>query len=432
MTITVLLYSLSFIPILLITLVAHELGHLIAARLFKIKLSAFHIGIGPALLTTYAGNTLVNLDHRTHTPPDTSLTKGHTIFAYVTQDPNGPYRAEAIIPFRNHRQAYLEQPEALRRYNAQSMQLIGRIKTVTNDHIIIADVKWSLRAFPIMAGVFLPEDPSPRIQNAYNHASWSKKILITIAGPAANIVLLIATIIAIALIPSSPRPTPVLAVTQVVPGSPADQANIKMGDRIIQAGHTLLPTGEQLRQKISRAADKQEPLHLLLYRDRQNINLNLKPDPDTHRIGLTLANYIPTRSSRPYSPSLVTERFTRFTSTYFSAIPSFAAAMKQNAPGNAISGPIVAAYYTAQAIQYAQFKAWLAILATITLTTALLNLLPMPPLDGYRLVVHSIEALRKSKPINPKLERVMIFSGLTIIAIASTYLVLIDLIQLLD
>ena len=428
---TVLLYSLSFIPILLITLVAHELGHLIAARIFKIKLSGFHIGIGPPLFTTYTGNTHINLDNSTHTPSNIPFTKGQIILAYVTQDPSGAYLAEALIPFKNHRQAYLQYPEDLRRYNAQSMQLTGRIKSVTNNHIVLADVKWSLRMLPIMAGVFLPEDPTPRIQNAYNHASWPKKTLVTLAGPAANIVLLIAVIATMALIPSNPQPTPVLTVTQVVPDSPAHHADIQIGDRIIQAGHTLIPTGEQLRQKIDHAAQEDKPITILLSRSREHITLNLTPDRETHHIGLSLTPHIQTRAHRPYSPSLVTERFTRFTHTYFGAIPSLASAMKQNTSNHAISGPIVAAYYTAQAIQYAQFKAWLAILATITLTTALLNMAPFPPLDGYRLVVHSIEALRHSKPINPKLERAMIFSGLAIIATASTYLVLIDLIQLL-
>ena len=428
---TVLLYSLSFIPILLITLVAHELGHLIAARIFKIKLSGFHIGIGPALFTTYAGNTHINLNNHTHTPSDIPLTNAQTILAYVTQDPSGAYLAEALIPFKNHRQAYLQYPEDLRHYNAQSMQLTGRIKSVTKDHIILADVKWSLRVLPIMAGVSLPEDPTPRIQNAYNHASWTKKTFVTLAGPAANIVLLIAVIASMALIPSNPQPTPVLTVTQVVQNSPAHHADIQMGDRIIQAGHILLPTGEELRQKIDHAAQRSKPITLLLSRNRDHITLDLTPDPDTHRIGLSLAPYIPTRAYKPYSPSLVTERFTRFTQTYFGAIPSLANAIKQNTYNHAISGPIVAAYYTAQAIQYAQFKAWLAILATLTLTTALLNLAPFPPLDGYRLVVQSIEALRHSKPINPKLEQAMIFSGLAIIATASTYLVLIDLIQML-
>ena len=428
---TVLLYSLSFIPILLITLAAHELGHLIAARLFKIKLSGFHIGIGPTLFTTYAGNTHINLDDHTHSLSDTPFQQGQLILAYVTQDATGTYLAEALIPFKTHRQAYRDHPEDLRRYNAQSMQLTGKIKSLADTHIVLADVKWSLRMLPVMAGVFLPDDPTPRIDNAYNHASWVKKTLVTLAGPAANIALLIVVIAGIALIPSNTNPTPILTVTQILPHSPAHRAMIEIGDRIIQADHILLPTADQLRQKIYLAAQDEKPITILLSRDRDHMTMDLMPDPGTHRIGVSLAAYVPTRAYRPYSPSLVTERFTRFTNTYFGAIPSLASAMKQNTSNHTISGPIVAAYYTAQAIQYAQFKAWLAILATITLTTALLNIVPFPPLDGYRLVVHTIEALRNSKPINPRLERAMIFSGLTIIATASTYLMLIDLIQLL-
>ena len=49
----ILLYSLSFIPMLLLTLVVHEMGHLVTARIQGVKVNAFQIGIGWTIRTIY-------------------------------------------------------------------------------------------------------------------------------------------------------------------------------------------------------------------------------------------------------------------------------------------------------------------------------------------------------------------------------------------
>ena len=51
------LYSLSFIPLLLLTLTVHELGHLLAARLLRVRVNGFQIGVGWRIATIHTGRT---------------------------------------------------------------------------------------------------------------------------------------------------------------------------------------------------------------------------------------------------------------------------------------------------------------------------------------------------------------------------------------
>ena len=62
---------------------------------------------------------------------------------------------------------------------------------------------------------------------------------------------------------------------------------------------------------------------------------------------------------------------------------------------------------------------------------AIINLLPVPPLDGYRIAMQSLEAVRQGRPVNPQVERAMTLSGLAVILMAGIYLIISDIIHLL-
>ena len=65
-----------------------------------------------------------------------------------------------------------------------------------------------------------------------------------------------------------------------------------------------------------------------------------------------------------------------------------------------ICGPICAGELTGTAVQLAGFYGWLAVLAMFTIFAAFLNVLPLPPLDGWKVVLNTAQAIRR-KPFNP-------------------------------
>lgn len=429
-----LFYSLTFIPMLLITLVAHELGHLLTARLLKIKVSGFQIGVGRTIFTFYTGTTIIRLTNSSKSPdldPPLPL-PGQLATIYSTTDKQGNRYAAAVLPLAHYKDQKQEQDVIHRRFTPQAVPLSGKVKFIDDTRIVLADVAWTLKIIPLMAAVYFPEDRSLQAPNLYNTTSWSNKTLITLAGPVANLILFILVILALAIIPM-PQPTqPVLSVTSVTPSSAAADAGFLSGDRIIQINTTLLPGHGDISQAVAEAAAKHSTLTFHIHRDTRNLVLHATPHASTGKLGLSLSTQPPpTRPQDRGHPPTIPDRVLKLTNIYidsFAALISPQTATDQNAP--LVMGPVATAYYTAQAVEYAQLKAWLAILAAVTLATALVNIVPLPPLDGYRMVLNTIEALRH-RPINPRIEQAIMYGGFSFLVFAGIYLLLYDILLIL-
>ena len=131
-------------------------------------------------------------------------------------------------------------------------------------------------------------------------------------------------------------------------------------------------------------------------------------------------------------PGAVAQRFASLGKIYLNSFSALARSIRERPESTPVlSGPVMGAYETAQAIQYAGPKAWLLILALFNLGVAILNLLPIPPLDGFRLVTEGIQGIRKGKPMNPKLEHGLEMGGLFAIWSTGIYLVVRDIFQLI-
>ena len=428
------LYSLSFIPLLLVTLTVHELGHLIAARLVGIRVSVFQIGIGWTLATLRTGRTEVKLtpDTEIHSAGGIIPEPGQLVSVFITQNGAGGWTAAAVLPIRGKSYETPVDPEKIGLYNERYMRITGKVRDSREDSLTIADMAWSLRAIPLMAAVHLPEDPAGRTPGVYNTAPWAKQMIVTLAGPAANIALLAAALGALALSPSTTVHTPILTVQTVAHGSPAELAGLEQGDHIIQVGTTLAPSREELKAAIFKAMLSGRPMNMQVKRGERTLAARVYPDQVTGKIGVTLANHIQPPQRRSMAPGDVGRRFTRLGMVYFNAAKLIVTQAGEEGSPPVLSGPVAAAYYTAQAIEYARLKAWIAILAAFTLGTAVLNLLPIPPLDGYRLVMQSVQAARKGRPVSPRLESAMVFGGVTLIIMTGLYLVFNDIMHLLE
>ena len=437
-TLELFLYSLSFIPLLLLTLTVHELGHLVAAHVLGIRTSGFQIGAGWKLATIYTGSTRID------TPPDTPVLNpllgppapGDLMAVYLepSDKPEAVHRASALMHLTNRVDPQGPEAQAIREHNEKHLRFIGRIRETHPDHLVLADMAWSLRALPFMAAVLLPEDPGRSTPGILNTASWRKQVAITLAGPMANIALMALVLALLAVFPVTSVRTPLLEVSQVLPASPAEQAGLQQGDYIVQADHHLMPTQDQFRTIVQQAHATRTPIQMEVLRQGANMPLSVTPNWITGTIGITITLYSPPPRTRPLDPASIGHRFINLGGVYFNSAASLATSVRrqdqQHTPR--ISGPIMGAHQTAQAVRYAGLKAWLAILAALTMSVAILNLLPVPPLDGYRLVIQSVEALRHGQPVSPRFEQAMTFCGLTAIALCGIYLTYNDIIQLLE
>ena len=141
---TMLILGVSLTPMLLMTLVIHELGHLAMARFRGARTSGFHIGVGWRIITWHTGRTFIRLTPETEplNPQAEELKPGDLASVYVTREPGEDvYSAAGVLPM-NGTSLPLEHWETVRRHNETHMRLNGRVREMDEERIILADMSW--------------------------------------------------------------------------------------------------------------------------------------------------------------------------------------------------------------------------------------------------------------------------------------------------
>ena len=435
----------TFIPILLITLTVHEGGHFLAARLLRVKTTCFQIGVGPRLLTKYTGKTRIQLQDGEQAPQPGQ--KIHVWVRDTTPDsPQADYAAVHWQPVTHRRgliaraleisperditpEEFTRRRENAGRHNSQYPCLTGEVRRTQPREFTLADSAWAVGLIPAAAMVYLVEDPTGRVRGLFNTVAWGRQTAIILAGVGANLALLAAVILVLAISPINRPGQPVMIVEEVHQSSPAEDAGILPDDIIVLAGNSLWPGPDDLTRTVSEDRARGAPTVVRVQRDGEHLNIPIYSGLDGP-IGIIYK----TGQIKDNKDNGLHKRIYRLGETYFSSIATlFREARNQGEPGREtpqVSGLISAAYQTAQAVEMAQANAWLATLGVITMSMAFLNLVPMPPLDGYQLGIRAIQALRKGKQIDPKVEHALALSGVTAIVTFAIYLALQDILNL--
>lgn len=191
-------------------------------------------------------------------------------------------------------------------------------------------------------------------------------------------------------------------IGDVVAGSPADRAGLRADDRVLRAnGEAIGDWQEWVRHIRERPG---QPIRLEIERDGQPVELEVTPDETDDGIG-QIGAYGPTpdpaERERMFTTvrhgpvdalgesALKTWEITRLTARVISRLVTGDAALSN------ISGPVTIAHFAGESarIGLAQF---LGFLALISISIGLLNLLPIPVLDGGHLLYFAIEAVKGS------------------------------------
>ena len=295
---------------MLVTLAIHELGHLAIAKLSRAKTGGFHIGMGRNIITHHTGRTAVRLTPETEllNPQTEELKPGDLASVYVTREPGDEgYTATGLLP-QNGTKLPPEQWNAVRRCNETHMRLNGKVREIDKERIILADMSWSLRAIPIMAHVMLTDDPARKLPEAYNVMPWPRKAAITLAGPAANIPLMVFTLAIVAIFPITSVSTPAWTVAKVEPGGPAHEAGIRPGDRIVTINNLLYPSVQEINEQKEKSVRTGKELRIGIIRNGSNLNLRVKPDPETGWIGIQLERLEVSRIEYRMTPQAAGQR----------------------------------------------------------------------------------------------------------------------------
>lgn len=194
------------------------------------------------------------------------------------------------------------------------------------------------------------------------------------------------------------------AIRQVMAGSAAEQAGLKKGDEVLSFAGVHILGEEQLVQLIK--ARPGEPSAIEVQRGHQRLTLTVTPkrDPATGvgQLGIAIApsdtNVYQLQKPGPAPWTLVAELSRQTFDTIGALVHS-----KQTGVGvSDLSGPPGILAMLAAELK-ADYRLGLRFMVLLNISLALLNLLPLPVLDGGHIAMALVEKVR-GRPINPRIQ----------------------------
>jgi regulator of sigma E protease len=193
-------------------------------------------------------------------------------------------------------------------------------------------------------------------------------------------------------------------IEQVTPGRPAEKAGLKVGDRVAAVNGREIQGEKEVRAIIERSAGRE--LSFRLIRDGAEMDVGVTPmdDGGTGRIGVGFAEGARVHRDLDLAGALRSSvdwnvRITR------SVFQTLGKVITTQISLRAFSGPIEIARVSREAVRAGE--TFLTFLALISLQLGIINLLPVPVLDGGHILILALEGVLRRDLSERVKERVM-------------------------
>jgi regulator of sigma E protease len=199
------------------------------------------------------------------------------------------------------------------------------------------------------------------------------------------------------------------ALTMVEPGMPADKAGIKVGDQILSANGQAIPHLGALIQLLNRTKD--QPLELVVLRNGQKQTFTLKPvltpgasaQEPAYRIGVAS---LPTKVVKLNFSNALQQSLLENKKNSFLILELLQKMVQRKVSMRQVDGPIGIGRDVGEAAREEGWTPLLRITVAISLNLGIMNLLPIPILDGGVILLLFIESLMQKEISLPIKERI--------------------------
>ena len=211
-------------------------------------------------------------------------------------------------------------------------------------------------------------------------------------------------------------------------GSLSENSGLKMKDRIIKVNSTRVHTYDELSYEIMNQGYK--PLKLTVLRDGEKVVLEDVVVPSYVSEGITFGNvdFIPYREAKFDFVTVLKHTLFRSLSTVKMVYDSLFGLFSGRYGVEAVSGPVGITKVVGQAAQYG-LTTVLNLVVVISINLGVMNLLPIPALDGGHIFIYLIEVVRR-KPMKRELEGIINFVGLVLMLALAVLVAIKDIIAL--
>ena len=431
---TTIIYIGSFIALLGVLVTIHEYGHFIFARIFKVHVQRFSIGMGPVIYkrldkhgTEFAisafplggyvsmiTNKLIELEPEVKE----ELTPDQIKNTFDSK----PKWQRALIMFAGPLANFLLSIFIFSFIflNTPDPQTTAVIKTVSNsiemrstdDFLIPGDQIYSVNSVVI-------SDPKDISLELLSYAGYTGIIGLGLKRPDINNIVNVGIKVTDFLPTSESQSSPLKylgldieykmkpIIGSIIQSGPADKANLKPNDVIDKIGNSKINYASDIRNAISSIPNQNVLVDI--YRDGKltqiPIKIGVSENADGNQIGIIGVAF---GTNRSFIQSLSKGIFETYNLS-IKTLQFIGKMLTGNMGTDNLSGPIGIAQMAGNTAQ-AGFIPFMYLMALLSISLGVLNLLPIPVLDGGQLTLLGIEAIR-GKPLAEKTENLVYTGG---------------------
>jgi regulator of sigma E protease len=273
------------------------------------------------------------------------------------------------------------------------------------------DTEYCISLIPLGGYVkMLGEEPDEEVSeeqkaNSFGSKPVSKRIGIVLAGPLSNFILAIVIFALIYAFSGIPQLTP--EIGSIAANSPAESAGLQVGDVVQTINSKQINTWDELSQTIEEAGE--EPLSIQLKRGGEILTVKVEPkvsevknifgEPSKRPvIGVTASGKSTIKEVNPLYAGYYSLVQTWNLSKLF--LLTVVKLIERVVPLQTLGGPILIAQMAGQQAQEG-LVSLIYFMALISVNLAVLNLLPIPVLDGGHILFFLVEAVL-GRPVEMK------------------------------
>lgn len=406
-----------FIIVLGVLVLLHELGHFIAAKRAGIKVEEFSFGFGPKIFGFKRGETEYKISilplggyvKMTGEDPEEEPTNdprafcNQSLFNRFKVVVCGPLMnlvlALAVMPIvfmiGRSEPAFFSEPPMIKDVRAQSPADQAGLKN--NDMVKAVNGKSVATWKDLLEQMTFSIGRSADLKIERNGEVMEKKLAVQeLAGMQGGFTGIEPYLFA----GNEAR------FDSIASSSPAQKAGLKRGDLVLAINGITIVDWVDFAQTIQKI--KGDEFELTYQRDNEKLETKLKPEyNDTHKRWL-----IGVSKDSLKNVEMVKKRYSFFEAVYYGTLENVRMAgitlvvlkkiVTMDISFKMIGGPVMIAKASAVAAATG-IAAFLYFLTFVSIQLGILNLLPIPVLDGGHLLFFTIEWLRK-KPINKKIQ----------------------------
>ncbi len=406
----------AFVAVLGPLILLHEIGHFVGAKLTGVRVEEFGFGWPPRLFTFWQSPSRLTVGGRSIITPKNfrlayNLQVGQHVEATVSQD-------EQFDTLHQLRVLDPDADDVTPRRESIGPNLVIRGALTALDRGTAYTLNWiPLGGFCRLTGEEDPTDPRSLAAQPKR-----ERLLTLVGGPAVNLIVAI-LLFTVAFASGVPEPVDSrVVIKQIAAESPAAKADLQLGDVIVKANGTPVEFTSELIDIIN--ANAGETIVLTLERDGHILEQAVEvrqERPSDGRVGIVIANQADTFIARPMAWSKAlgygVDQFW-FSVKQMVQLPAMLIRGQVSAEEVRPLGPVGISQIAADAIERSnQEQSWFTILffaGAISMALGVTNLLPLPALDGGRIMFVLLEAVR-GRRIDPAKEGLVHLIGLALL-----------------